>query len=387
MRGIASSRLVAPSTDPAGGLVTEMSYTYDGHSNRTSRTRFDGTISTTDQYTYNTAGQLVEVNGETLSYDANGNLTGTSTGAELTYNAADQTVSIRPRADQGIAAEYGYRGAGQAERATATPASTSADPVCAPLIGCLDSPSLDVSTSNYTHSLLGVAAETVVEDTTPTTTGFVRDPSGRLLGAHTADQDWFYLTDAIGTVVGITDEDGATLAAYRYDPFGQTTGASGRAAELNRWRFAGAYLDVTGLYKIGQRYYHPGWARWTQPDPILAPLDPVNWNRYVYAGNNPVNYTDPTGYNAVSDWFSDRWDEARCVASIYLEPFSLGWTAGSVTIFLPFRYAALEALKGMVPTMSKMAVRSIGWAAGAAWFGVTQLVRHHNGRRSFMDCF
>lgn len=73
----------------------------------------------------------------------------------------------------------------------------------------------------------------------------------------------------------------------------------------NRWRLAGAYLDPTGLYKIGQRYYHPDWGRWTQPDPILAPLDPVNCNRYAYAGNNPTNYTDPTGLFSFGCFFNE----------------------------------------------------------------------------------
>jgi RHS repeat-associated protein len=70
----------------------------------------------------------------------------------------------------------------------------------------------------------------------------------------------------------------------------------------NPYRFAGEHRDPTGLYKIGQRYYTPELGRWTQPDPLrrtVNPLNPPEASPYVYAGNNPCTYTDPTG--ALSD--------------------------------------------------------------------------------------
>jgi len=39
----------------------------------------------------------------------------------------------------------------------------------------------------------------------------------------------------------------------------------------------------------------PTTGTWTQQDPINAPLNPYNANRYEYAADNPVNYTDPAG--------------------------------------------------------------------------------------------
>jgi RHS repeat-associated protein len=33
------------------------------------------------------------------------------------------------------------------------------------------------------------------------------------------------------------------------------------------YRYTGAYLDPTGLYKMGARYYDPQAGRFTQPDP------------------------------------------------------------------------------------------------------------------------
>ena len=43
------------------------------------------------------------------------------------------------------------------------------------------------------------------------------------------------------------------------------------------------------------RYYDSTTGRLTQVDPIVNPLDPKQWNRYVYVGDDPVNFTDLNG--------------------------------------------------------------------------------------------
>ncbi|MBI3291696.1 MAG: RHS repeat-associated core domain-containing protein, partial [Elusimicrobia bacterium] len=63
-------------------------------------------------------------------------------------------------------------------------------------------------------------------------------------------------------------------------------------------KFTGKRLDdSTGLYYFGARYYDPQLGRFIQPDTIVqAPSDPQTLNRYTYARNNPLIYTDPTGH-------------------------------------------------------------------------------------------
>ena len=84
------------------------------------------------------------------------------------------------------------------------------------------------------------------------------------------------------------------VATYSYDAYGQMTSMSSNTT-ANPWRFASAYQDGTGLYKMGARYYDPLIGRFTQQDPIFKPLDPTSWNRYAYAGDDPVNNADPSG--------------------------------------------------------------------------------------------
>lgn len=45
-----------------------------------------------------------------------------------------------------------------------------------------------------------------------------------------------------------------------------------------------------GLYKFGTSYYQPTVGRWTQPDPSR-----LDGNPFVYAGDNPINFVDPSG--------------------------------------------------------------------------------------------
>ena len=54
----------------------------------------------------------------------------------------------------------------------------------------------------------------------------------------------------------------------------------------------------TGLDYFGARYMSAAQGRFTSPDPLLASgrsAEPQTWNRYHYAGNNPLRYVDPDG--------------------------------------------------------------------------------------------
>lgn len=64
----------------------------------------------------------------------------------------------------------------------------------------------------------------------------------------------------------------------------------------------GQTLDpTTDLMYYGARYYDPLLGRFISADTIVpSPADPQQLNRYSYASNNPVLYTDPTGHCSVA---------------------------------------------------------------------------------------
>ena len=101
---------------------------------------------------------------------------------------------------------------------------------------------------------------------------------------------------AWGSVVGLTDPSGTQLVdTYSYDPTGNILTQTGTVP--NNWQYAGGYFNQnTGLTKFGTRYYDPTLGGWPQQDPVAGSLDnPDSLNRYLYAKDNPVNFTDPSG--------------------------------------------------------------------------------------------
>jgi len=102
-------------------------------------------------------------------------------------------------------------------------------------------------------------------------------------------------------VVGVMDSSGNLVDSYVYDPFGNLFEQNETVA--NPWQYASGYLDsTTGLYHFGARYYNPTLGRWTQQDPVAPNLaSPDTLNRYLYVNNSPVNKTDISGKDCLTD--------------------------------------------------------------------------------------
>ena len=66
------------------------------------------------------------------------------------------------------------------------------------------------------------------------------------------------VTDATGSIVALTDDTGAVVAGYHYDPFGNLTDASGPAKDACPFRFAEMYYDAqSGTCRTASRVYDP----------------------------------------------------------------------------------------------------------------------------------
>jgi RHS repeat-associated protein len=77
-----------------------------------------------------------------------------------------------------------------------------------------------------------------------------------------------------------------------------TTGA---AAQANPFRYIGGIQDVDSsgngtVYALGDRYYDAQ-GHFSQPDALAGTIsDPKTLTSYNYAGGDPINYSDPSGY-------------------------------------------------------------------------------------------
>ena len=150
------------------------------------------------------------------------------------------------------------------------------------------------------------------------TTDYVYDATGALAAEYggnapiMAPTVWLTV-DWLGSTRMETNSGGGVVALVDYAPFGEqlATGVGARGSLYG----APAYPSVTanavepeftskerdaesGLDYFGARYMSSAQGRFTSPDPLLSsgrPWAPQSWNRYMYALNNPLRYTDPTG--------------------------------------------------------------------------------------------
>ena len=99
--------------------------------------------------------------------------------------------------------------------------------------------------------------------------------------------------DANGNITDLVDTNGAVVAHYEYDPYGNTIAQSGNQADANPYRFSSKYWDgETGFYYYGYRFYSPGLGRWLSRDPME---EDGGLNLYLFVENSLVGFWDYLG--------------------------------------------------------------------------------------------
>jgi RHS repeat-associated protein len=251
----------AVTTNSAGTQTSSYTFAYDAVGNRTSGPE--------GSHTYNAADELTDSG---YTYDANGNLTAGG-GRTFSYNSINQSTSIT---NNGASLAMSYADVDSTERTQA-------------------------GGTSFLNGLLGMTRQTGSQ-----TVSFTRDPNGNLISMRVGGVSYYYVVDAVGSVLRLTDGSGNDAASYAYKPYGETTSATGTMATTNPYRFAGGYWDATtALLKFGARYDDPKLGVWTQRDPVAASISaPGAVNRYPYVGDNPISASDPSG----RDWISDALD-------------------------------------------------------------------------------
>jgi RHS repeat-associated protein len=127
----------------------------------------------------------------------------------------------------------------------------------------------------------------------------------------------YYHKDHLGSTAAVTDQGGNTLATMAYLPYGGKRGA----ADISQtsFKYTDQELDAeTGLYNYDARLYDPVVGRFISADSILPKwYDPQSLNRYAYARNNPILYSDPSGHSSEA-------------AALYNSALAAGWSAALI---------------------------------------------------------
>ena len=121
--------------------------------------------------------------------------------------------------------------------------------------------------------------------------------NGERIGMFRADDTadvHYYLTDHLGSVTGVVRRDGYLENKYVYRPFGEKLASSHSVP--NKYHYTSQELDpefAVDWYYYGARYYDLELKIFTSVDPRHAKYP--GWGPYVYAGNNPMRFSDPDG--------------------------------------------------------------------------------------------
>ena len=257
----AASQLTGINFTLGGNTLGNLTYGYDLAGRRANvggsfaRTGMPNALASAS---YNANNQLTQFGGASLTYDANGNLTSDGTNT-YTWNARNQLVSI----SGGVAANFQYDAFGRRVSKT---------------IG---------GTTQYVYDGVNPVQEISGTTASPNLlTGGVDEYFQRTDSASARN----YLTDALGSTLGLADSTGAIQTSYTYEPFGNTS-VSG-ASTTNSFAFTGRELDAPNLYFYRARYYSPQSQRFISEDPLMLV---GGTNLYAYTNNDAITFIDPFG--------------------------------------------------------------------------------------------
>jgi RHS repeat-associated protein len=137
-------------------------------------------------------------------------------------------------------------------------------------------------------------AQSVVNRRIPTPGGVIATLHGPMTGKWS-----FTFGDGHGTRF-VTDQTGAYQQGVEYQPFGLASSPSffpikpsvgpGTTYYASEQWNGGDLLAAFGVVNLGARVYDPVIGRFLSRDPILQARNP-----YAFAGNDPINKSDPTG--------------------------------------------------------------------------------------------
>lgn len=226
---------------------------------------------TITSYTYASKGnkdQLINFNGEKISYDVMGRPT-TIGDHKLAWNKKGKLIGY-----DDIAYTYGLNG---------IRTSKTVDGV------------------KTTYSLLN---NKILAEKSDGKEIIYRYSSDKLIGFAFNGVEYIYERNIQGDVLRIYRKDSLSLVAeYHYDAYGNhevINHTDEKIGDVNPFRYRGYYFDVeTGWYYLNARYYSSAMGRFISPDE-LSILDETKsqingLNLYMYCGDNPVMNVDPSG--------------------------------------------------------------------------------------------
>jgi RHS repeat-associated protein len=149
----------------------------------------------------------------------------------------------------------------------------------------------------------------IFEQKTDTIT-YITSPEGLtaivVASSNTAGREWYWVfTDHLGSITALVRNSDGQEFEMSYDAWGNRRDPATWETYTNnmptlitdRGYTGHEHLDEFSLINMNGRLYDPQTTRFLSPDPFIAdPSNPAGYNPYAYVLNNPLKYTDPSGY-------------------------------------------------------------------------------------------
>jgi RHS repeat-associated protein len=239
-------------------------YAYDAVGNRLSQTTPNGTVN----YIYDAANRLTNANGQTYTWDDNGNLLNDGT-LTYSYNSSNQLIGIT---SNGKNIAYRYSGLGDRLQQINNGVTT-----------------------NYTLDINTDLTQILQDGTNTYLYG-----NGRIAQVSPT-QTGYFLPDVMGSVRQMVDPNGAIQLARSYDPYGNVLSSNGTGTSM--YGFDGEQQDgYINLINLRARQYSSESGRFFTKDVWEGKYTiPLSYNPYLFGYSNPVEYSDPSGFIAESE--------------------------------------------------------------------------------------
>jgi RHS repeat-associated protein len=165
--------------------------------------------------------------------------------------------------------------------------------------------------------------------------------AGKRIAMREGTALYWLLTDHLGSTAMLVS--GTITGELRYKAYGQVRDSWG-ITTTTKYHFTGQREESTiGLYFYNARWYDPALGRFTQADTVVPqPGNPQTLNRYSYATNNPLRYTDPSGH-ALEDGYGILWryTSGGSLRAINLFPPGAGHSDRDLTYFIVMQAQAM----------------------------------------------
>jgi RHS repeat-associated protein len=161
--------------------------------------------------------------------------------------------------------------------------------------------------------------------------------------------------DHLGSIDSMTDDSGKLVEKLYFDAWGKK-----ESVDISQWDINAAFIATTltnitsvtprgftghehiehaDIIHMNGRIYDPTLGRFLQADPhIQAPKNSQSLNRYSYVLNNPLSYTDPSGY---------FWNKIKKFAGVIVGAILIAATNGLASPFVTSFWGAVS-LGGIV---------------------------------------